>query len=73
MNKTIVVSSCCNDCPLFTTDGGPGAVMICGHPIFKGYEGAIITHQNSSGRVPYECPLRYEEVVTTVKLDEKYD
>jgi len=69
MNKITLVKSCRGDCPFSGTDGGPGAVMVCSHPSFKGYEGAIITRENSSGRVPYDCPLRYDDAIITITLN----
>ena len=59
--KTITI---CTDCELRTTDGcGPGPVMVCGHPKFKGahnYEDAIIQWIDIGCRreaCSYKCPL----------------
>lgn len=74
MNKVTLVKSCRGDCPFFgrNINGvGSGAVMICNHPAFegKGFAGAIITQENSNGRVPYDCPLRYDDIATIVTLN----
>ena len=62
MKQTIEVTECYNACPFFTTSGMEH-MMECNHPYWvdKGaYAGAIITHENSRGRVPEKCPLRSE-------------
>lgn len=70
-DKTTIVKECYYGCPFFSTtmDG-----MECGHPFFdgKGYDSMIISHDNSHGRVPDECPLRKEEIAMKelVRLNE---
>ena len=47
-------------CPYFTTDGGgPGPVMLCGHPSLPfGYEHqAIVSHPDCDTGFPKKCPL----------------
>lgn len=70
--STAVVESCFHGCPFFSTEGMEH-LMLCEHPYWhdKGsYAGAIITHDNSHGRVPDKCPLKREPiaVVRTVGL-----
>ena len=61
---TIVIETeierCYHECPYFQLDGGPGPIMICGHPYFndKGaYAGCIISHPDCDNGFPKECPL----------------
>jgi len=73
MDKLITVSTCYHVCPMFRT-GMEG--MYCGHPYFEYldvYDSCIIHHDNSKGRVPDECPLRVEPLVTTVELTDRRD
>ena len=75
-NKTFEVTSC-GSCPLRTTDGGgPGPVMICGHPKWegRGYDAAIVSWTTMDS-FPEKCPLKEGELkqVLTYKInnDEK--
>lgn len=47
----------CNNCPYLGTDGGgPGTILICNHPKFQGYEGAIIDNRHLD-TFPEKCPI----------------
>lgn len=61
--KTIEITRCYHECPHFQLDGGPGAVMFCGHPFFagKGYDAFIISHPDCTTGFPAKCPLRAEQ------------
>ena len=66
------VKQCYHSCPFF----GGHPEMECCHPYWddKGqYDGCIITHENSKGRVPDKCPLREIEVTTIVRLNQNKD
>ena len=54
------ISRCYHECPYFQLDGGPGPVMYCAHPTFKGYEGFIISHPDCDDGFPEKCPLLKE-------------
>ena len=58
------ISRCYHECPYFTLEGGPGPVMVCGHPSLKGEEWAghgIISHPDCDTGFPKNCPLRKEQ------------
>jgi hypothetical protein len=72
LEKEIIVAgksiSSCLHCPHRTTDGGgPGTVMVCGHPIFdwhikvnpnnSPYDAAIIDNREMCEGFPDLCPL----------------
>ena len=64
------VKQCYHSCHFFHT---VSSVMECTHPDFNDVEWEkklIISHENSRGRVPDECPLRKGalEVVMRIKL-----
>lgn len=64
----------CRRCPFFEVEGMEH-MMYCYHPRLKEktapgypYGGAIITQDNSRGRVPDECPLRGEVTVVVKRV-----
>jgi len=63
MTKTILIKECYHACTFFraSTDG-----MYCSHPHWEngetGWEGYIISQDNSRGKIPLECPLRIESL-----------
>lgn len=67
-DKETEVISCYHDCPFFGTEGSPSPIMCCKHPSLDCDTRLIITHDNSTGRVPDECPLRKGEYLWKIKL-----
>jgi hypothetical protein len=68
MEKYIVLGQCRPHCPMFW-EGQDG--MECMHPQWDGMDFSarmIITMENSSGRVPLECPLRNSPLVVRTLL-----
>lgn len=68
--KEKIVTECFHGCQFFGTNGH---IMECKHPDFDSKDWKsklIISHDNSKGRVPDECPLRQgaTEVVLRIKL-----
>jgi len=64
------IEQCYHSCKFFDTSEN---IMQCTHPDFedaKWEDKLIISHENSRGRVPDECPLRKGalEVVIRIKL-----
>lgn len=60
LEKTI--DHCYHECLHFGLDGGPGAVMYCGHPDLKAdsfTDRYIISHPQCQTGVPEKCPLRW--------------
>lgn len=57
------ISRCYHECPYFELDGGPGPVMMCGHPSVRGSyaTAAIINHPQCDNGFPEKCPLLKEQ------------
>ena len=58
--KTVTIDKCYHTCPYFTTEGGPGPVMVCNHPYFddkESYDNYIISHPKCDTGFPDKCPL----------------
>ena len=69
IQKEVIVTQCFNNCPFWhnSMDGKE-----CSHPYWddkEPYSSMIITHDNSKGMVPDECPLRKFDFVKTIKLE----
>jgi hypothetical protein len=66
--KKQIITGCYHRCIFFDTDMDG---MKCSHPYFygKGYEGMIITHDNSkNGNIPEKCPLRDGRIKIVTKI-----
>jgi hypothetical protein len=59
VTKTKNINSCYHECPYFELDGGPGPVMICGHPKAPD-QGHIISHPECDDGFPSRCPIQAE-------------
>lgn len=53
------ISRCYHECPYFNLEGGPGPVMVCGHPEAK--SPYIVSHPECDTGFPKECPLLMED------------
>ena len=57
------INRCYHECPYFELEGGPGPVMICGHPDAPevpsgGWKGwGVISHPDCDNGFPQKCPL----------------
>lgn len=54
------IEKCFHTCPYFETEGGPGPIMVCGHPFWKDkgcYDKMIISHPECDTGFPKKCPL----------------
>jgi len=54
--QTKEIGRCYQECPHFGLEGGPGPVMVCGHPDAP-LTGYIISHPDCDRGFPKECPL----------------